>query len=160
MSIVVSDTTPLNYLILIGHVEVIRTIFGKLLIPPAVLDEMQHSRTPQVVSDWARNLPAWAEVVPPRFDLGLRIGRGEDEAISLAVELAGTPLLVDDRKAKIAADKRGVLTVGTLTVLDLADELGLLDFSDAITRLLATSFRIEDAVIQQLRDKIRVRKGK
>ena len=35
MSLVVSDTTPLNYLILIGHIDVLPRLFGKLLVPPA-----------------------------------------------------------------------------------------------------------------------------
>ena len=42
MSVVVSDTTPLNYLILLGHIEILPQLFGKLLVPPAVIREMQH----------------------------------------------------------------------------------------------------------------------
>ena len=37
MSLVVSDTTPFNYLILIGHIDVLPRLFGKLLVPPAVI---------------------------------------------------------------------------------------------------------------------------
>jgi predicted nucleic acid-binding protein len=149
VSLVVSDTTPLNYLILIGHVHVLPRLFGRILIPPAVIGEMRHVRSPATVAAWTDNLPTWAEIRAPEIDLDLRIGRGEDEAISLAAELGGAALL----------ETRGILTIGTLTILDLADEMELLDFEQAISLLLATNFHVEDALIRRLRAKIRARKG-
>ncbi len=107
MSIVVSDTTPLNYLILIGHVDVLPRLFGGLLIPPAVVSEMQHPKTPPAVSAWISSLPTWAEIKARQHELNLRIGRGEDQAISLAAEIAGAALLVDDKKAKREAEVKG-----------------------------------------------------
>lgn len=159
MSIVVSDTTPLNYLLLIEQVDVLPRLFGKLLVPPAVIAEMLHPKAPAVVSAWARSLPAWAEIRAPKTNLGLRIGRGEDEAISLAVELADAALLVDDRKARNAAEIRGLLTLGTLAILDLADEAGLLDFEQAIPKLLTTNFHVEDSLLEPMRAKVRARKS-
>ncbi len=38
--IVVADTAPLNYLILIGHVDILESLYGEVVIPPAVQDEM------------------------------------------------------------------------------------------------------------------------
>jgi predicted nucleic acid-binding protein len=37
IGVVVADTTPLNYLIIIGRVEILATLFGEVLIPQAVL---------------------------------------------------------------------------------------------------------------------------
>lgn len=159
MSIVVSDTTPLNYLILIGEVEVLPRLFGTLLVPPAVIAEMLHPKAPSAVSAWAGSLPAWAEIRAPKTHLGLSIGRGEDEAISLAVELADAALLVDDRKARTEAELRGVLTLGTILILDLADEAGLLNFESAVTRLLATNFHVEESLLRPVRAKVRARKA-
>ena len=98
MSLVVSDTTPLNYLILIGQIDVLPLLFGTLLVPPAVIHEMEHPKAPADVARWARNLPAWIEVKAPLKDLHLGIGAGEDEAISLAVELGDAAILMDDKK--------------------------------------------------------------
>ncbi len=159
MSIVVSDTTPLNYLILVGCVDVLPRLFGKLLVPPAVISEMRHPQAPPPVSAWATNLPAWAEIRTPQSDLGLKIGRGENEAISLAVELADAALLVDDKKARNAAETRGLMAIGTITILDLADELGLLDFEKVLPLLLKTNFHIEAALLDPVRAKVRARKG-
>ncbi len=39
--IVVADTTPLNYLVVIGHVDLLPALFGQVLIPTAVWNELQ-----------------------------------------------------------------------------------------------------------------------
>ena len=151
MSLVVSDTTPLNYLILIGQIDVLPKLFGKILVPPAVVREMRHSRAPASVAAWVDNLPAWAEVRSPTWGSKLGIGAGEDEAISLALELGNVPLLIDDSKARAFAKSRGILTIGTVAILDLADETGLLDFFAAISMLRATNFRMEQAQLAACR---------
>jgi hypothetical protein len=46
VSLVISDTTPLNYLILIGQIEVLPQLFGRLIVPPAVIREMLHPKAP------------------------------------------------------------------------------------------------------------------
>lgn len=48
--IIVSDTTPIHYLILIERESVLPAIFEKIVIPDAVAEEMQHERTPLFVS--------------------------------------------------------------------------------------------------------------
>ena len=62
MNVVVSDTTPLNYLILIGEIGVLPLLFEKVFVPPAVIQEMKHPRAPAAVSLWATSLPAWVEI--------------------------------------------------------------------------------------------------
>jgi predicted nucleic acid-binding protein len=46
--IVVSDTSPLNYLVLIGADQVLPSLFGQVLTPPEVLAEMQHAKAPKL----------------------------------------------------------------------------------------------------------------
>jgi predicted nucleic acid-binding protein len=55
--IVVSDTSPLNYLVLIGADQVLPSLFGQVLTPPEVLVEMQHAKAPPQVSAWAQQPP-------------------------------------------------------------------------------------------------------
>ena len=100
----------------------------------------------------------WIEVKAPQTDLHLGLGAGEDEAISLAVELRDAALLMDDRKARVAAEGRGLLTIGTIAILDLADEAGLLDFESAISRLQSTTFHVEATLLQPVLAKVRARK--
>lgn len=157
MSLVVSDTTPLNYLILIGAVDVLPRMFGKILVPRAVIHEMSHPKAPRAVALWAENPPQWVEIRCPIVDLHLELGAGENEAISLVVELSDAALLVDDKKARLVAEQRGVLAFGTINILDLADELGLLDFEESVTRLSETTFHIEKAVLDAALQKVRSR---
>ncbi len=49
--IVVSDTSPLSYLVLIEEVEVLPAIFGRVVIPPAVVEELQAPGAPDAVKD-------------------------------------------------------------------------------------------------------------
>ena len=56
------DTTALNYLVLIGQIELLSALYQRVLIPQEVHRELQQSRTPPPVSHWAASLPAWCEV--------------------------------------------------------------------------------------------------
>lgn len=60
--IVVSDTSPLNYLILIGAEDLLPKLFGRVIIPQAVFDELNAAGAAAPVRDWTRNLPVWIEV--------------------------------------------------------------------------------------------------
>ena len=159
MNAVVSDTTPLNYLILIGEVSVLSLLFDKVFVPPAVIQELKHPKAPAAVSLWASSPPAWVEIRAPRTDLDQWIGKGENEAISLALELPGATLLVDDMKARIEAEARGLVTLGTLAILDLADGAGMMDFESAASRLQATSFYLEESLLESMLAKVRARKN-
>ena len=87
--IVVADTTPLQYLVLIQHEHVLPALYGRVVVPPAVISELSHDETPKLVRDWLTNAPSWLEVREPR-EVGrssVPLGAGEIEAISLAEEL-------------------------------------------------------------------------
>lgn len=55
--IVIADTSPLNYLILIGQAELLPRLFGEVLIPQIVLDELRGSGAPPQVLDWLNSVP-------------------------------------------------------------------------------------------------------
>ena len=57
--IVVSDTSPLNYLILIETAEVLPVIFECVYIPTAVASELTNPAAPAAVKHWMSNPPAW-----------------------------------------------------------------------------------------------------
>jgi predicted nucleic acid-binding protein len=149
--IVVSDTSPLNYLILIGHVEILPALFRRVVVPPAVLAEMLQTGAPEVVANWAASPPNWLEVlVPTTFDASLPLGLGEAEAIGLAQELKADRVLIDERKAALVARRLGLSVTGTLSVLGLAAERNLLALPAAITALRQTNFRGPAELIEEL----------
>ncbi len=119
--IVVSDTSPINYLILIDHIQILPRLFDQVVIPQAVFEELNHERTPEAVRQWTAALPAWAVVrAADVVDNSLKLGRGEREAISLAEQLQADALLLDDWKAWKVAEARGIVVTGTLSVLEVA----------------------------------------
>jgi predicted nucleic acid-binding protein len=75
--VVVADTTPLNYLILIDRAEILASLFGQVLVPQAVMDELRHPNAPMAVSRWLREIPAWLRITPVRhLDESIQLGRG------------------------------------------------------------------------------------
>jgi len=59
--IVVSNTSPLNYLVLIGFQHVVPALFGRVLIPHTVLQELRSPAAPQPVREWLEAAPDWLE---------------------------------------------------------------------------------------------------
>lgn len=158
--IVVSDTTPLNYLILIDQAHLLQALYSLVVIPQAVHDEMQRAETPVEVREWIDSRPNWLEVrQASSFDLNLKLGTGEREAITLALELKAEAILLDDRKARIEAQNRGLIVIGTLAILATAARRGLVDLPAAIARLQQTNFRAPADLIQLILDQAHTNKG-
>lgn len=156
---VVSDTTPLNYLILIDQVDLLYELYGSVVIPQSAFSEMQRADTPVEVQAWIAARLAWLEVRPAQAtDPSLKLGAGETEAIALALELHADALLLDDRKARQEAQKRGITVTGTLGILAESARRGLVDLPKAIARLQQTTFRAPTAVIQLLLERDSERK--
>lgn len=159
MTVVVSDTSPINYLVLIGHIEVLPAIFGQVLVPIAVYEELQRDGAPPDVRSWVSKLPAWVDIRKPVLvDLSLDLGQGEMEAIALVQEIGADLLLIDERKGSQVARDRHLKTAGTLAVLDRADALGLLDFEQAVNKLLRTNFRAPHTLVSTMVERIRSRR--
>ena len=158
MQLVVSDTGPINYLVLIGHIDILPALFQRVLIPLAVREELKHATTPVEVRRWIAHPPAWLDVRKPpvrSFDDGLlaSLDVGEREAIQLAMTLqSDTVLLIDDRKAVRAAIRKGLEKTGTIGLLNRAAQRGLLDLADAFARLRRTTFRFPEDLAKQLLD--------
>jgi predicted nucleic acid-binding protein len=65
--LVIADTGPVNYLILIAHIDLLPALFEKVILPAAVQGELASSKAPPSVRHWMASLPAWLEVcdAPP-----------------------------------------------------------------------------------------------
>lgn len=152
--IVVADASPLQYLVLIEHVDVLPSLFGTIGVPPAVLSELSHPVAPEAVRRWAVNKPDWLLIRVPRETLVAAhgtLGAREREAIALAVELSADALLMDDRDGRREAEKRNLTVFGTLRVLADASHLGLLALPVALDRLMRTNFRATEQLMRHLR---------
>src|SRR5262249_52267700 len=131
---------------------------------PVVAEELQRPRTPALVRAWMASPPAWLAIRSPRPPLittAVRLGAGEWEALSLAQELHADLLLLDDLEAREEAKRRSLPVMGTLRVLELASERGLIDLPAALSKLEATSFHMPVPLVQAMlaRDAARKRQG-
>ncbi len=151
--IIVADTSPLNYLVLIDAVGVLPILFQSVVIPNAIFEELQAEETPEKVRDWINNSPDWLAVkqVTVLLDSDLpQLDKGEREAITLVEEINADALIIDERAGREEAKKRGIFVIGTLGILNSAAEKGLLDLPDALNKLQQTSFRASEKLIADL----------
>jgi predicted nucleic acid-binding protein len=159
---VIADATLLHYLIEIQAIDVLPGLFGRIIIPPAVIQDLQHTNTPVLVRTWIASLPPLVVVQAPSSAADpavSRLGAGEREAILLAHEHQPALLVTDDRRARRVAEARGLRVVGTVWVLERAAEHGLVDLSATLTRLLTTNIRLHPDVIQNALARDAARKG-
>ena len=138
--IVVADSGPLRYLLVIGHIDTLPRMFERVLIPAAVREELTHRRTPAAVRSWMESPPSWLEVRPPLAMI--------DDSVQALDEG------VDDEAGRALATRLGLEVVGTIGILQRAANRGLLDLRIAISALLATNFRISPTlrrtIVEQL----------
>jgi predicted nucleic acid-binding protein len=150
---VVSNTSPLNYLVQIGAVDLLWDLRREIHVPRMVITELLDPAAPQAVREWAENLPDWLIVhedealVEPGVD---HLHRGEAEAISVALRHAATLLLIDDLDGRLAARDAGLTVMGTLGVIDAAAVQGLTSFHQTLAALLATNFRAAPKLVGAL----------
>jgi len=65
--IVIADTGPVNYLILIQEIEILPALYGRIVLPLSVCTELKHPRAPEAVRDWMDQSPPWVDVLSPRL---------------------------------------------------------------------------------------------
>ena len=148
--IVVADSSPLNYLIQINCVGVLGHLYHLVLVPSGVLEELRHPGAPPSVASWVSNLPDWIRlhIVETRQDESLdMLDPGEREAIQLAQEHRADLLLIDERRGRLEAKRRGLAVTGTLGVLLSAGQRGLIDAEPFFHSLVeTTTFRASPGV--------------
>jgi predicted nucleic acid-binding protein len=155
MTVVVSDTSPLNYLILIDAVDLLPRLFSEVVIPTAVATELARMKAPAPVRAWIASPPAWLQTkAPTPFPRSLGLGEGETEAIFLAKELGIPFLLIDERKGYHAAEALGLQPIGLLGILELCASRHWIDFDEYLQRLRGTSFRFHERLTHEIKDRL------
>lgn len=139
--LVVSNTSPLSNLAIIGRLELLREQLGAVLIPPAVRAELD--RNPSLAARGALEAgvqDGWIRVSqltsPVREELAASLDQGEAEAISLALQVGASLILLDESAARRQATRLGLGLTGVLGVLRRARETGrIASLKDEIRKL-------------------------
>ncbi len=146
--IIVSNTSPISNLASVGQLSLLQEIYGKILIPSAVREELLDERAGETVIT-AVQAATWLEVHSVQnqklvADLITRINIGEAEAIALAIEVGAGRLLIDERLGRQAAKNVGLKITGVLGILLFAKRLNLISAVKPIMNDLTTqaNFRI------------------
>jgi predicted nucleic acid-binding protein len=146
----ISNSSPLILYARIGRLELLRRVFGELMVPASVYDEVVvrgagMSGATAVASDaWIRR-----QAVANRDLIELFLGEvdvGEAEAIALATEIGGEVVVIlDDRKGRRLARARQVEIVGSAGVLLLAKNHGVIPLvRPVLDELRAAGLRLGD----------------
>lgn len=151
---IVVDSSPLHYLLLIGAIEALPALFGRVAVTDAVFSELTHHAAPGDVRTWMYERPDWLVLhQSPPLRPQLDLGAGESESIALALKQPERSVLLDDRKAARIARQAGLTVTGTLGVLLLAAENRILEPGPAIDRLGSTSFRTTPQLLNVARER-------
>lgn len=150
--IVVSDASPLIALASVGQIGLLHTLYGEVLVPNAVHQEVTSIR---LTAPGAAEVRAagWIRAQDVRsrslvLALSLDLDPGEAEAIALAVEVGADLLLMDERRGRSAASRLGQSVVGVLGVLVDAKQRGVLPAVRPVLDALAVhaGFRVSQAL--------------
>ncbi|MGH2534371.1 MAG: DUF3368 domain-containing protein [Thermomicrobiales bacterium] len=143
---VIFDASSLIALTQIDLLDRVEPLFVGCLIPPAIAREIAPSvRRP----NWIR-VQRLNRLPDPRVVLA-GLGPDETEAICLALERGGTPVVLDDRSARRLAEGLGLSLVGTLALLVAAKRAGLLsEIRPSIDMLLAHNFRASSRLVAHI----------
>jgi predicted nucleic acid-binding protein len=136
-------------------------LYERVLVPQAVLQELENARTPEVVRAWLKRPPQWLSVretpVSPDPELD-GPDTGERNAIQLAVmENARPPADGRTCRSPCGSQSRSDRNRNTGVLLQ-ASQRGLVDIESALSALQATNFRATPALIEDMRRRAQTQK--
>jgi len=146
--VIVSDAGPLIVLLKINQLQILEELFGKIVVPVAVHKEITAKEQEKIAFDKME----WIETrkvknLKTNTLLEKLIDKGEAEAIMLAQELK-TTLLVDDAKARKYAGLLNVKVIGTLGLLKMAKNRGVVtSVKKVIDDMLTQGYFVDEKLI-------------
>ena len=148
---IVSNSTPLIELSKIRRLELLRDVYGALVIPKAVYTEVVINGAGKPGAEEVKGAP-WIHphAVTHRSEVQSLYARpsldlGECEAIVLAEEISAAQVILDDRVAREVAVARGLPVIGTFGVLLVAKAEGIIP----AVRPILTALRAHGTRISQ-----------
>lgn len=151
--IVVSDTSPICYLLLINQIDILQALYRVAIVPKIVADELGASEPPPIVKSWIAQPTTWLEIQPTELPKGIELGKldpGERDAILLAEQLKADLVILDDKSARRIAVERGLKIIGLLGIVKDAAKSGLLDLEMTFEQLQDVGFWVSPGLLERL----------
>jgi len=153
MRIIVADAGPLIALSRIRRLGLLPALFKQVVVPAIVVEELRLMEERPGVAHLAEAVDGrtWLKVMHPRDDRPMAVlDRGEAAAIRLAIQLR-CPLLMDERRGRLAARSRCLPVFGTGRVLLWAKKKRLIEFvGPVLQQLRGNGYRLANALCQRL----------
>ena len=144
---IISNSTPLIILSKIGELEILKNLYGEIIIPRAVFEEVT------IKSDAIKNF-SWIKILEMQDKSNRKIYQaklhnGEVEVMMLAKEISADLLIIDDNAAKKFAKFLGFTVTGTLGILLKAkSEKIISEVKPILEKMQAENFYISDEIIK------------
>ena len=148
---IVSDSGPIIAFSRIGRLEILKSLFGQVVVPIGVYEELVINGAGRPGSAEVRR-SSWIQRGQVRNPEGMKefsasLHRGEREAIVLAHE-TGIPLLIDERRGRRTAVDMGIVVIGSLTVLAEAHREGIIkNTASLIQDMLDSGYWIDPEIV-------------
>lgn len=154
--IIISDTSPISNLLIIGQLPLLKALYKQLIIPETVFREIKALEA-FAIDIACIETADWIEVKAVRDHAfveasAAEVDRGEAEAIALAKELKADRLLIDERIGRQVAQRHGLPITGLLGVLTAAKQDNLVaELKPILDRLIQQAkFRVHPDLYQQI----------
>lgn len=141
---IISDTSSIILLEKIGELELLKKLFGEIII------------TDEIAAEYGKPLPAWFKILNAKNKdykkiLTVTVDTGEASAIALAVELKDCLLIIDDLRGRKLAQKLGIHLTGVLEILADAKSAKHIQFvKPLLEKIKATNFRISEELEEKI----------
>lgn len=149
---IISDSGPIISFARAGYLNLLQKVVNELWIPKAVYEEIVIKGTGRSGASEVQQEKWIKRRIADKTKLNLlplELGLGEREAIILAEELKGL-LLIDDRRARQEAEKRGIETIGSLRIIKEAKGRGFIHEAKPVgDKLRAAGLWIKDSLYHQ-----------
>ena len=154
--IIVSNTSPISNLAKVGRLTLLQKLYDTILIPSAVYHELLDERAGEAVitavqaANWLRIQPVQNQELVG--ELRSRVNVGEAEAITLAIEVNASRILIDERLGRQVAADRGLKITGVLGILLVAKRQGAITMVKPMMNDLVTQagFRISSQLYAEV----------
>jgi predicted nucleic acid-binding protein len=140
--IIVSDTSCLILLDKIGKLDLLRSLFGKITITKIVANEFKQKLPEYIQIENPENI-TYQKIFQSFIDIG------EASVLALTMEKKNCLLIIDDNKGRREAKQLGLKYTGTLGILVIAKQKGLIkSLTEIIEDIRRTNFRLSDSLIE------------
>lgn len=151
--VVVLDTSPIIYLSALGLIDILKDLFGKVIIPEAVNRELLAGgkKSPGYKEVSKAN---WITVNKIKNQASKRyllsdLDDGEAEVIIISDEIGADLMVMDDRLGRKVAKLKGLKVVGTVRILISAEKKGLIsDLKTTLDMLKKQGFWLSDDIYE------------